>query len=38
MDMSWSDMKWRFRVKNNGVIRASWQDNESWMDIHLEGN
>ncbi len=29
-------MKQRFRVEDNEVIRASWKDDEDWMEIYSE--
>ena len=34
--MVWTNVKHRFRVKDNRVIRASWEDNKDWIEIHLE--
>lgn len=32
--MSWTSVKWRFRVESDRAIRASSQDNEGWTDIY----
>ncbi len=34
--MGWTGVIERFRVDNNRVIRASWEDDEDWTEIHLE--
>ncbi len=32
----WIGVKRRFRLEDNGVIRASWEDDEDWIEIHSE--
>ncbi len=34
--IGWISVKWRFRVEDNGVIRASWEVDKDWTEIHSE--
>ncbi len=34
--MGWIGVKRRFRVEDNGVIRANCDDDEDWTEIHSE--
>ena len=29
-------MKRRFKVEGNGMVRARWEDDEGWTEIHSE--
>ncbi len=34
--MSWTGMKRKFRVEGDGVVFATWDDDEGWTEIYSE--
>ena len=33
---SWIGVKRKFKVEGNRMVRARWEDDEGWTEIHLE--